>query len=89
MQAALDRAAAAIASAPNQQQNPILNREAFSIGTFVAGMVLPERLARDVLLAAALKMTNYKPDPWLREQIEAMIDRGFADAQSRPRGVPK
>jgi len=46
-------------------------------------------LAREVLMAAALKMTNYKPDPWLREQIDEMIDRGFADAQSRPRGVPR
>jgi hypothetical protein len=49
-------------------------------------MVLPERLARDVLPPAALKMTNYKPDPWLREQIEAMIDRGPLSAG---RAVPK
>ena len=89
VQAALDRAAAAIASAPNERQNPTLNRECFSIGTFVAGKVLPERVARDVLMRAALQMPNYKPDPWLPQQIEEMIDRGFADALRCPRGVPK
>jgi hypothetical protein len=62
---ALERAAGAIASAPNQQQNRTLNREAFGIGQLVAGRALPERMARTMLIAAARRMPNYDDRKWL------------------------
>ena len=85
---ALDRAVAAIAGA--NKQNVVLNRECFSIGTLVAGGGLPERLAHDTLRAAALKMPNFNDAwPWLPQEIDEMIDRGFADARRSPRRAPR
>jgi len=88
--AALERAAHAIATAPNGRQNHTLNREAFGIGQFVAAGSIPESTARRVLTDAAAGMVDYDPShPWSTAQIESMIDRAFIDALQSPRGFPR
>jgi len=67
-----------------------LNRESFGVGQLVAARVIPEALARSMLLRAAEKMAIYDAArPWLQQQVERVIDRAFADARRSPRGVPK
>jgi len=87
---ALEKAASAIAGAPNGQQQATLNRECFGVGQLVAAQVIPEALARSMLLRAAEKMATYDAArPWLQQQVERVIDRAFADARRSPRGVPE
>ena len=84
--AALERAALAIATAPNGRQNHTLNREAFGLGQFVAAGSIPESTARRVLTDAAGRMVDHDPfHPWSAEQIARMIDRAFAEAACAPR----
>jgi hypothetical protein len=83
--AALDRACAAISAAANGDQEATLNREAFSIGSLVAGSVIESTLALSSLLSAARSMTSYDPRrPWTVREVDAKVNRAFAEGQSRP-----
>lgn len=85
--AALDSASRRIRTAGNDHQEETLYAESFSIGQLIAARAIPEGFARKVLLWAAGQMIDYEPSrPWRTKEIEAKIDRGFANAAARPRG---
>jgi hypothetical protein len=87
--AALERACAAIASAPVGAQDCTLHRECFSIGRLVGAGLMPRGLARDFLIYAAQQMTNdIRRRPWRRPEIEKKIERALTSGSRRPRDVP-
>ena len=82
--AALDRACGRIVQAGEKEQHPTLFREAAGIGGLVGSGHMPASLARDMLIAAGLAMTNFGR-PWRREEIARQIDRGLAAGMEHPR----
>jgi hypothetical protein len=84
--AALDRACAAITSAPCGSQEETLNKEAYSIGSLVAGGVIERSAALTALLSAARSMASYDARrPWTAREISAKVNRSFEEGHRRPR----
>jgi hypothetical protein len=87
-EAALDSACRRIIAAAAGQQEVTLNAECFSIGTLAGAGGIPQGFARDTLRWAARQLASHDPRrPWLPAQIEAIVNRAFADGMDRPRPV--
>jgi hypothetical protein len=85
-EAALRRAAANILSAPNGEQEVMLNREAFSIGTLAGGGGVPAAVALDVLVTAANGIASHNPArPWRPGEAERKVRGAFAKGMAKPR----
>jgi hypothetical protein len=85
-EAALVRACGAIVYAANGDQNATVNREAFSIGSLVAGGVIERSAALNRLRSAARSMTSYNPRwVWSARETDALVERSFAKGELRPR----
>lgn len=83
---ALERACETIAAAPIGQQEATLIREAFSVGTLVAGGHMPASLAADALIWAGTQMMNAPHRrPWQPWQIREKVVRALARAAACPR----
>ena len=78
---ALERACAAIRSAPNGEQEATLNRESYSIGGLVGGGDLALETATAALLAAAKAMPAYR-EAW--KGLEEKVRRAIADGAREP-----
>lgn len=73
-------------AAENGEQEAILNRECFSIGTLAGAGGVPAGFAERVLLWAACQVVNYDPKrPWRRDELERKVRRSFSDGMARPR----
>lgn len=82
--AALDHACQRIVQAGEKEQHPTLFREAAGIGALIGSGHMPASLARDMLIAAGMAMTNFGR-PWRREEVARQIDRGLAAGMEHPR----
>jgi hypothetical protein len=71
-----------IVNAPPGGRYPTLNREAFSIGQFLATEI-PEPCAREVLMLAAKEMRFN--DKYSAERLEEIIETGLSEGSGRPR----
>ncbi|MGQ9367715.1 bifunctional DNA primase/polymerase [Azospirillum sp. ST 5-10] len=70
-------------------QNNALNEAAFKLGTLVGGGHLPEGLARQHLMAAALAWSwDPKRGPWKPEKLAKIIDSGLTAGAKEPRDLP-
>jgi hypothetical protein len=78
---ALERATAAIVSAPCGAQEFTLNRESFGLGQLIGAGEIGEH-AIDALVAAARELIAYR-EPWT--DIESKIMRGVNQGRDRPR----
>jgi hypothetical protein len=78
---ALERATAAIVSAPCGAQEFTLNRESFGLGQLIGAGELGEH-AIDALVAAACEMIAYR-EPWTN--IESKVMRAVNQGRDRPR----
>jgi RecA-family ATPase len=81
--AALEREAAAVASAAEGTRNKTLNKAAFSLAQIVAGGGLPESEVRDRLTTAAHAVGL------AADEIRRTIDSAFAAGQEHPRTKPE
>ena len=78
-------------------RNPMLNRAAWTLASFVAGGELPSALARHMLWSAALASAHLGPEPgdvWLdqmggRDKMLDTFRRGWLAGLSCPRTVPR
>jgi Bifunctional DNA primase/polymerase, N-terminal len=85
--AALDRACEHILAAPDGEQCSTLYREAFALGGLAAAGLMPT-FARDVLVAAGMRMRSFRPrEPWTRRRVERDVSRGWAAGLAHPRAV--
>jgi len=87
--AALKNACDRICAAPFGQQEETLNKETFSIGSYVAG----GEIAGDVALADLLSAGRAMPsqagrDPWHPTHVEDKVRKAFADGKRTPRQAP-
>lgn len=84
--AARRRAVERILNAPRGQQEHVINREAFSLGTLVGAKVITEEEAYQDLLAIADQVPSLDPSrPWRPGEVSEKIKRGLAQGVSRPR----
>ena len=83
--AALERACAAIKTAPNCAQESTLNTECYSIGGLVGGGDLEIETAIAALTAAANAMPAYR-DPW--RDLETKVRRAVTEGMREPRTTP-
>jgi hypothetical protein len=84
-EAALARACAAIAAAPNSVQAKTLHAECYAIGGLVAGRIVEEGEAKGRLIAAARAMPVYR-EKWtgLERKVESSLKRGMASPRTPP-----
>lgn len=81
----LERARAAVASAPNGAQRDTLNREAYTLGGLVAAGRVDADAAREALLAAGDAMPSYDPSrPWRPEDVERIVEAALAEGYDAP-----
>lgn len=84
--AAIESACDAIATAPDGQQERVLNAECFSIGSLAGAGAVPADVALGALLRAAATMRDYDPRlPWRAEEIDFKVRRAFTAGQANPR----
>jgi putative DNA primase/helicase len=84
--AALDHACRNILAAPAGQQEATLNSECFAVGMLAGAGAIPADFARRALIWAARQIPDHDPRrPWRTREIEAKVDRAFADGLRRPR----
>lgn len=84
--AALEKAAAAVKSAPPGSQEGTLHREAFAIGGLVSGYGLDEGIAFETLAHAAHQMEQGNPRwPWTARAISEKIRHSMHAGINRPR----
>jgi hypothetical protein len=89
-EAALDNAVKAIVSAPSGEQQPTLNREAFSIGRLAGSGAIPPGLALEALTWAARQMPTYDArKPWRPVEIDRIVNRSFSEGLRQPRSAPR
>jgi len=82
--AALSSACSRIAAATIGQQEHTLNSEALGIGGLVKAGALPEQLARESLVNAAMSMANdSRREPWRCALVREKVIRAFRDASAR------
>lgn len=75
-----------ILNAPRGQQEQVINREAFSLGTLVGAKVISEEEAYQDLLSIADQVPSLDPSrPWRPGEVSEKIKRGIAQGVSRPR----
>jgi hypothetical protein len=85
---AINGAVRAIYGAPEGQQSTTLNREAFGLGGLVGAGQLPERIAFDALMQAAVAMPTYdRRRPWRRADLERSVKASFLAGIREPRRV--
>lgn len=81
----LERARAAILSAPNGAQRDTLNREAYTLGGLVAAGRLDADAARETLLTAGDAMPSYDPSrPWKPDVVERIVEAALAEGYDAP-----
>ena len=86
--AALDAACRMIVSAPAGEQEATLNSETFSIGTLAGAGAIPAEFAWRSLIWAARQMPDHDPHrPWQAREIDAKVNRAFADGRRQPREI--
>jgi putative DNA primase/helicase len=83
---ALRNACESIIKAPAGAQETTLNKEAFAIGSLVAGHGMPPGLALDVLMAAANRMPTFDVRrPWRQWELDRKVIDSFAAGLRHPR----
>lgn len=83
---ALAEECAAIRSAPFGQQEVTLNNACLKIGALSAGGEIDENFAKAELRAAARSMPSEGGrEPWRASEVDAKVDRAFADGMRSPR----
>jgi hypothetical protein len=86
--AALQRACAAIETAPVGQQDVILSRECYGIGRLIGAGFMPRRLALDCLLYSATTMTNAPGRRrWQERELNQKVARAVRAGEQHPREV--
>jgi hypothetical protein len=82
--AALDGACRKIISAPNGEQEAVINGECFSLGTLNE---LPVEFALDMLRWAVGRVPSYdRRQPWRPGELDQKVTRAFYDGRRHPRG---
>ena len=83
---ALRRAVERILTAPSGLQEPVINREAFSLGTLIGARVISKEDAYRHLLDIADQVPSLDPSrPWRPAEVRKKIERGLAQGIARPR----
>ena len=86
--AALRRACEAVETAPIGQQDPTLNREAYSIGRLIGAGLMPRQLAIDCLVYHAKLMSNAPGRrPWREHEIARKVAAAVHAGEQHPREV--
>jgi hypothetical protein len=85
---ALQRAREIILRSGRGQQEHVIHRESFSIGSLVGAGILPEAVARSALIGIAGAVPSLDPArPWRPGEVERKMRRGFELGIAHPRAV--
>jgi hypothetical protein len=85
---ALQRAREIILHSRRGQQEHVIHRESFSIGSLVGAGILPQAVALSALIGIAGAVPSLDPaQPWRPGEIERKMRRGFKIGVAHPRAV--